>query len=97
MNLHLEWWDWVGLAGTSFVLGAYFLLQAGKLHGQRIVFQLMNLLGAIGLLVSLYGKFNLSVFLMESAWAVVSAFGIWQSAKRRQRMKAQHQHGSTGN
>ena len=96
MNFHLEWWDWIGLVGTSSVLGAYFLLQAGRLHGQRIVFQLMNLLGAIGLLVSLYGKFNLSVFLMESAWAVVSAFGIWQSAKRRRVLKTQHQQGSLG-
>ncbi len=90
MNLQLHWWDWVGLAGTMSVLLAYFLLQVGKLHGQRIIFQLMNMLGAIGLLVSLYGKFNLSVFLMETVWALVSAFGIWQSAKRKQRMRAQH-------
>ena len=91
MNLHLQWWDWIGLAGTSSVLGAYFLLQAGRLHGQRIVFQLLNLIGAIGLLISLFGSFNLSVFLMESAWAAVSAFGIWQSAKRNRRMREQHQ------
>ncbi|HTD28018.1 MAG TPA: hypothetical protein VK660_01375 [Xanthomonadaceae bacterium] len=76
MSMHLEWWDWVGLAGTASVLLGFFLLQAGKLHGQRIVFQLLNLFGAVGLLVSLYGKFNLSVFLMESAWALISAYGI---------------------
>ena len=76
MNMDLHWWDWVGLAGTASVLLGFFLLQAGKLHGQRIVFQLLNLFGAIGLLVSLYGKFNVSVFLMESAWALISAYGI---------------------
>ena len=49
MNLQLQWWDWVGLGGTATILLAFFLLQAGKLHGQRIVFQLMNLLGALGI------------------------------------------------
>jgi hypothetical protein len=76
MNLQLQWWDWVGLAGTASVLLGFYLLQAGKLHGQGIVFQLMNLLGALGILVSLYGKFNLSVFLLEATWALISGYGI---------------------
>ena len=76
MNLQLQWWDWVGLAVTSSVLLGFYLLQAGKLHGQGIVFQLMNLLGALGILVSLYGKFNLSVFLLEATWALISGYGI---------------------
>jgi paired small multidrug resistance pump len=90
MNLQLQWWDWVGLCGTASILLGFFLLQAGKLHGQRILFQLMNLFGALGILVSLYGKFNLSVFLLESTWLVISGFGIWTSWKRKQRMQAQH-------
>ena len=83
MNLNLQWWDWVGLAGTASVLLAFFLLQAGKLHGQRIVFQSMNLLGALGILVSLYGKFNLPVFLLESTWALISGYGIWRGMGAR--------------
>ena len=76
MNLQLLWWDWVGLAGTASVLLGFFLLQAGKLHGQGIVFQMLNLFGALGILVSLYGKFNLAVFLLESIWALISGYGI---------------------
>jgi hypothetical protein len=83
MNLQLQWWDWVGLAGTATILLAFFLLQAGKLHGQRIVFQLMNLFGALGVLVSLYGRFNLSVFLLEGTWALISGYGIWRGMRRR--------------
>ena len=83
MNLQLQWWDWVGLAGTASVLLGFFLLQAGKLHGQRIVFQLMNLLGALGILVSLYGKFNLSVFLLEATWALISGYGIVRGMRSR--------------
>lgn len=84
MNLHLHWWDWVGLAGTASILLAYLLLQAGKLHGQRIAFQSMNLLGALGILVSLYGAFNLPVFLLEGAWAAISGYGIWRGLRRRE-------------
>ncbi len=83
MNLQLQWWDWAGLGGTASCLLAFFLLQAGKLHGQRIFFQLMNLLGAAGILVSLYGKFNLAVFLLEAAWALISAYGIYRSLMKR--------------
>lgn len=82
MNLQLQWSDWVGLAGTASVLLAFFLLQAGKLHGQRIVFQMLNLLGALGILVSLYGKFNLSVFLLEATWALISGYGIWRGMRQ---------------
>jgi hypothetical protein len=81
MNLDLQWWDWVGLGGTASVLLAFFMLQAGKLHGQRIVFQLMNLVGALGILVSLYGKFNLPVFLLEATWALISGYGIWRGMR----------------
>lgn len=86
MNLQVHWWDWVGLCGTTSILLGFFLLQAGRLHGQRIVFQAMNLLGALCILVSLYGGFNVSVFLLESTWLVISGFGIWTSWKRKQRM-----------
>jgi hypothetical protein len=46
-------------------------------------YQLLNLFGAAGVLVSLVGTFNLSVFLLESAWILVSAYGIWQSLRQR--------------
>jgi len=90
MVLQLYWYDIVGLCGTTSILLGFFLLQAGKLHGQRIIYQAMNLFGALAVLVSLIGKFNLPVFVLESAWSVISAYGIWQSAQRRKRMEAQH-------
>ena len=55
--MNLEWFDWVGLVGTLMVLGAFFLLQAGRLNGNGIPYQLLNLFGASGVLVSLLGTF----------------------------------------
>ncbi len=69
--MNLLWHDWAGLVGVALVLMAFFLLQAHKLHGQGHIYQLMNLLGALGILLSLvFGTFNLSAFLLEMAWFV---------------------------
>jgi len=84
MALSLEWYDWVGVFGTLMVLGAFFLLQDGRLSGTGIVYQLLNLFGAGGVLVSLLGKFNVSVFLLEVTWVAMSAYGIARSWKARQ-------------
>lgn len=83
--MSLEWYDWVGMLGTLMVLGAFFLLQAGRLHGTGLAYQLLNLFGAAGVLVSLWGSFNISVFLLEAAWVAVSLYGIARAfrAKRR--------------
>ena len=83
MALDLAWYDWVGLLGTLMVLGAFFLLQAGRLTGTSLVYQLLNLFGAAGVLVSLAGTFNLAVFLLELTWVLISGYGIARSFRSR--------------
>ena len=90
MALELAWYDWVGLLGTVMILGGFALLQAGKLSGTGLVYQLLNLFGAGGVLVSLLGTFNLSVFLLEAAWMAVSVYGIARSFKAKAEAKATH-------
>ena len=75
MTFH--WYDWAGYVGVLLVLLAYFLLQARKLHGNRLAYQLMNILGAFGVLLSLtFGSFNWSAFLLEVAWIAIGIYGI---------------------
>ncbi|MBA3486719.1 MAG: hypothetical protein H0T88_05960 [Lysobacter sp.] len=76
MSFNLLWYDWVGIAGTVMILGAFFLLQAGRVSGTGLSYQLLNLFGAGGVLVSLLGQFNISVFVLEIAWMAVSLYGI---------------------
>lgn len=83
MALNLQWYDWVGIAGTLMVLGAFFLLQAGRVSGTGSAYQLLNLFGAGGVLLSLLGTFNVSVFLLEATWVLISAYGIVRSYKSR--------------
>ena len=83
MALNLAWYDWVGIAGTLMVLVAFFLLQAGRVAGTGIAYQLLNLFGAAGVLLSLLGTFNVSVFLLEFTWVLISGYGIVRSFKSR--------------
>ena len=83
MALNLMWYDWVGIAGTLAVLVAFFLLQAGRLSGTGIVYQLLNLFGSGGVLVSLLGKFYVSVFVLEAVWMAISAYGIVRTLRAK--------------
>ncbi len=81
--MNLAWYDWIGIAGTLMVLAAFFLLQAGRVSGTGLAYQLLNLFGAGGVLVSLLGTFNVSVFLLELTWVLISGYGIVRSFRRR--------------
>lgn len=79
------WHDWCGYVGVALVLLAYLLLQMHKLHGNGLVYQLMNVLGALGVILSLvFGvAMNWPAFLMQVAWIVIGVYGIVHSARAR--------------
>jgi hypothetical protein len=80
----LLWHDWAGLVGVALVLIAFLLLQAHKLSGQGYTYQVMNLVGAFGILLSLiFGMFNLPAFLQEMAWFLISVYGIVRGVRGR--------------
>ena len=54
--MNLEWFDWVGLAGTGTILAAFLLLQAGRLDGNGIPYQLLNLFDTVTLAGIAYGQ-----------------------------------------
>ncbi|RUL78266.1 CBU_0592 family membrane protein [Dyella choica] len=87
MTFH--WDDWAGYIGVVLMLLAYLLLQANKLHGNGLAYQLMNVLGAVGVMLSLlFGAFNASAFFMESAWLLIGIYGIARSARARKEAHA---------
>ena len=84
INITLDWTVVVGLIGMIVTLLSYFLLQAQKLHGNGLTYQLMNALGALGVALSLlFGTFNLSAFLLEAVWFVISIYGIVVARRTR--------------
>jgi hypothetical protein len=83
--LDLHWFDFVGFAGVLLVLGAYFLLQTGKMRGDRVPYSLVNAVGAAGILVPVWyaPSMNWSVLFIEAAWILISLYGIWHSLTSR--------------
>ncbi|WP_211253129.1 CBU_0592 family membrane protein [Rheinheimera texasensis] len=70
--------DIIGMAGTSLVVGAFFLLQLNKVSPRGLTYNLMNLVGALFLLFSLCINFNLASFVIEVFWIAASVIGLVQ-------------------
>ena len=83
MNIGLNWYDWVGILGVISILVSYLLLQLEKLSADSLNYSLANLIGALLIILSLLYEFNLSAMIIESAWALISLFGIWKFFKRK--------------
>ena len=76
--------DILGIIGVVFILAAYLALQIEKLSPKSLTYSALNGLGAALILVSLYFDFNLSAALIESAWLLISLFGLFKALRSRQ-------------
>ncbi|AOT10491.1 CBU_0592 family membrane protein [Pseudoalteromonas luteoviolacea] len=75
--------DVIGMTGTFLVVGAFFLLQLEKVTPDGLKYNLMNLSGAILLLISLCYNFNLASFVIELFWIVASLIGLYKYFKAK--------------
>lgn len=75
----------IGHVGVFCFLLAYFLLQKAYLGYDSIRYLLLNLAGAILVLISLTIHWNLPAFVLEACWALISMFGIIRSLMRKQK------------
>ncbi len=80
---HVTLHDAIGLVGVVVMLIAYAMTIGGRIDPLRPPALLMNLLGAVAVLVSLYGAFNLSSAVIEGAWALIAAGGLIRHALAR--------------
>jgi len=81
--------DFVGNIGVVLILGSYYWLQAGKTTVEDMSYSLVNGLGALLILVSLYRDFNLSAVIIELVWLAISIYGVWRIWLRRPRAGSQ--------
>lgn len=78
-----SWHDGLGGIGVVFILLAYLLLQLERVSPIRPPYLLANGLGSFLILVSLINQFNLSAFVIEAAWFLISAYGLLRCLNRR--------------
>jgi len=70
------WHDLLGIIGVVLILATYMLLQLEKLSATSFLYSVTNGLGASLILVSLIYEFNLSAFIIEVFWLLISIYGI---------------------
>ena len=75
--------DAIGMCAPVLFLFAYAMISLGKWSPESLRFQVMNLTGAIALLISLTKDFNLPVFILESCWGLISVYGITKALRKR--------------
>ncbi len=75
------WYDFMGNLGVFFILASYLLLQMGRLESKSFIYSLNNAIGALLILVSLYFEFNLSAFIVEFFWLLISLYGLLHSSR----------------
>jgi hypothetical protein len=78
-TMTFDLFDLAGLIGVLLIVVAYLLLQLDKLPSSSPRYSLLNAAGALLIIVSLVFAFNLSAFIVEAFWFLISLLGLWRS------------------
>ena len=73
----------VGWTGAALILLAYLLLSAGRLTGQSLVYQGMNVVGAAGFVVNGWWHGALPSAALNVLWLLIGAIASWRILKKR--------------
>ena len=77
-----HWHDVLGNLGVVMILGTYLALQMERLDARAPLYSILNGVGAGLITLSLCFDFNLSAFVVEVAWVVVSLYGFVRAVRR---------------
>ncbi len=82
--MNMDWADLVGLLGSAMFIAGFAYANISKAM-DKIVFNLLNIVGALLLLVSLSVHFNLAAVVLEAVWALIATAGLIAEIARRRR------------
>ena len=81
MSYH--YYDFIGNLGVLLILGSYLLVQLRRLPATGLANVTANGIGAAAVLYSLAFDFNLSAFIIEAAWLLISLVGLVRILRER--------------
>ena len=68
--------DGLGIFGSLLIVIAYFANLRGLLPNTALAYSLLNLIGALLILFSLWWAWNTAAAVMEGFWAAISSYGL---------------------
>lgn len=80
----------IGLIGVVLCLSAYVGLQLRKMNPNAISFSLLNLLASASIIYSIFYHWNVAAFAMESAWMLISFYGLMHAIRNTLKKKVLH-------
>lgn len=72
----MNWYDILGTLGVAIIILTYVLLQIERVRSDQLIYSLLNAIGALLILVSLYFDYNFPSVVVEFFWLLISLFGI---------------------
>jgi hypothetical protein len=72
-----------GWVGAVLILLAYLFLSAGKLTGQSLVYQAMNVVGAAGFVINGWWHGAIPSAALNVLWLLIGGIASWRIMKRR--------------
>lgn len=70
-----------GWIGALLILIAYLLVSAGRLSGQSVAFQAMNILGALGFVINSGAHGALPSTVLNIIWMAIGAATLWRTRR----------------
>ena len=74
---NLSFLDWVGIIGSLMIAGAYYGVSNNYFSPEKFTYHLINLIGSLLILLSLYFKPNPGAILIELLWIFIASLGIY--------------------
>ena len=72
-----------GWAGATLILLAYLLLSAGRLTGQSLMYQGMNVAGAAGFVINGWWHGAIPSAALNVLWLLIGAIASWRILRKR--------------
>ena len=71
-----------GWAGAALILLGYLLISAGKLTGQSLAYQAMNIVGAAGFVINGWWHGAIPSTVLNVIWMGIGIVTLWKIAQR---------------
>ena len=72
----------IGWVSALLILASYFLISTGRLTGQSVVYQWMNVAGAAGFVVNTWWHGALPSAALNVAWCAIGLWALWSLARQ---------------
>jgi hypothetical protein len=74
--------DIIGICGSVLFIGAFIYANMAQALN-KLLFNALNLIGAVLLLISLSVNFNLAAVVLEVAWGIIALVGLIRALRKQ--------------